>query len=341
MTGKVGNESSVPSKNPYEHLRRTPRFKASAEREMNVVIERAAGCQPREVRGKVLDLSLGGAKLSVPSEIDLQEKVSLRWDVEQLEVDFFTAATVCWARTESANCWRLGCSFEKQLPDALISQLAVHGYIDRREGGRDAVAIHASVQWELTQETVPVRLNDVSAGGFSLVSADHVPTGSRCRLILPSGQRDPVVAGASVEWQRKTADGYMLGCAYLEKDAHRAVDRAIALQLNGEVARPADSPAPAPAPRVPAAATSRATGSATAADDLPSQVARAARSKMLAAMLAMGAAMFLVNMTPSGGKLAWCGAMVAFLVAAAWTNSYHQLTSRVRAVAAEEMAGNR
>src|SRR5213592_4955058 len=123
-----GAEPSV-ADSAHQHLRRTPRFKAFEDHVIAVVVQRAAGCEPREVRGRILDLSSGGAKLAVPCEVALQESISVRFDLPELSTDWSVAANVCWARTAGGASWRLGCAFVEELPDSLLAALAAHCYI--------------------------------------------------------------------------------------------------------------------------------------------------------------------------------------------------------------------
>ena len=123
----------------------------------------------------------------------------MRFDLPEITDDFTVAASVCWARTAGGTSWRLGCSFAHELPESLLSQLAVHGYIDRREGDRRAVGVPAVVQWEASREVTNMQLQDVSPGGFNLLSPVTAASGTRLRLVLdgPDGQR---TAAGVVRW---------------------------------------------------------------------------------------------------------------------------------------------
>lgn len=213
--------ATLAAANPYAHLRRTPRFKASDDREITITLCRAAGCEPRESRGRVLDLSAGGAKLAVPCEVALQEVVEVRFDMAELISEVSVSASVCWARTAGGSGWRLGVAFAEELPESLLSQMVSHGYIDRREFPRQATSLAASVQWEATRETSDVQLLDVSAGGFSLAGAPSTAPGSRLRLTITKPNGEQVVLSAVVCWQRPDENGQVLGCNYLEEGAFR------------------------------------------------------------------------------------------------------------------------
>jgi hypothetical protein len=336
MTDNLVTGGQPAGKNPYEHLRRTPRFKASDSKEMTVILERAPGCEPRQVRGTILDLSLGGAKLSVPAEVSLQEKVNVRWTVDDVDPNFTVGATVCWARTAGRNSWRLGCSFEKQLPQSFISELAVHGYIDRRQSGREPVTVAVTLQWEMTQQTVPVRVQDLSVGGLCILSDEFAPTDSRCRLIFGTSEGETETVAARVEWQRKTATGYILGCAYLDENAHQIVEKTIGGHFAAEgrsaslLGPPTDSKPPGSLGNVFADLIQRDQSSSLR------QLARRSQLTLVAGILALGAAMVLSQFASTAGLLGWGGALAATLAAAACAMSYHRLTRQVTSLAAEQ-----
>ncbi len=212
----AARQEAVTQSDSFRHLRRSPRFKAFEDRQMAVVVERAAGFEPRELRGRILDLSAGGAKMAVPCEVALQETIEVRFDLPEVTTGLAIAATVCWARTAGGNSWRLGCSFAEELPESLMSELAVHGYIDRREDSRQQTGIAAAVQWDGTGETTAVQLNDLSLGGFSILCPDTAGPGARLRLLVGGGDGEGLSISAVVRWQRSTTEGSVLGCTYLE-----------------------------------------------------------------------------------------------------------------------------
>src|SRR5205085_12244808 len=145
--------------------------------------------------------------------------IGVRFDLPEVTGDRSVAAKVCWARTAGGTSWRLGCSFVEELPESLLSELATHRYIDRRENTRRETTAAATVQWELTRETSAVQIQDVSVGGFNLVCSQPVVSGTRLRLLVGAGEEDPTAIAAVVRWVRTAADGFVLGCAYLEDGA--------------------------------------------------------------------------------------------------------------------------
>jgi hypothetical protein len=320
--------------NSFQHLRRTPRFKAFEDRQMAVVVERAVGFEPREMRGRILDLSAGGAKMAVPFEIALQETIEVRFDLPEVTTELAVSATVCWARTAGGNSWRLGCSFAEELPESLLTELAVHGYIDRREDNRHTTGIAAAVQWDTTRETAAVHLHDVSVGGFSIVCGQTAAPGTRLRLLVSAADGEPVVVPAVVRWQRNTSDAFILGCAYIEEGAFRRLEPTLSASGNPPAPDCDTAERLAAAPTAAAAAIENVCGGPVVPMNVES-ASRSARRQLAAAAGAIGSSFVFLQFSSELGPLGWATTSASMLVAAWATASYHRLTQRVLAEAAE------
>jgi hypothetical protein len=115
----------------------------------------------------------------------------------------------------------------KELPDEVLTKLAVHGYLQRRQHTRYAVDIPGSVRWELTRANFPVRVTDFSDGGFCMLCAEEARVGDRFALELQSerDQRSPILAKAN--WTSKTPEGYKIGCEFLGNEAPGRMRRCV------------------------------------------------------------------------------------------------------------------
>ncbi len=326
------HQEPVTQSDAFRHLRRSPRFKAFEDRQMAVVVQRAVGFEPREMRGRILDLSAGGAKMAVPFEVALQETVAVRFDLPEINSDVSVAATVCWARTAGGNSWRLGCSFAEELPESLMAELAVHGYIDRREDNRQETGIAAAVQWEMTRETTAVQLNDLSQGGFSIFCPETAAPGTRLRLLVGAADGEGLSVAGVVRWQRSAQEGSILGCAYLEEGAYRRLEAALMASARataplGGVPEQRGDALPYPLADVQLPREPRRLTLASAS--------RTARRQLVAAGVAIGGAFSLVALSPQLGPTGWAVSLAAMLAAAWATASYHRLTQQVLSEAAE------
>ena len=178
-----------------------------------------------------------------------------------------------------------------------------------------------------------MQLQDVSAGGFSCIGPQGAAIGTRLRLLLNEGEGETASLGAVVRWQRKSSEGFMLGCSYLEEGASRRVERWLASEAvrNGAEASIAGGMA--------AATTAR-----DLLDSLPTRrmppltvehAARLARRQLAVAAAAIAGSFALLILSPQLGPLGWATTAAAMLGAALATASYHRLTQNVLAEAAE------
>jgi len=326
----VAGTSSL-AEGTHRQIRRYARFKICDERELTALLEQTEGREPRQLRCKIIDLSLGGVKLSVSQEITLQDAVRISFELPEADVDLSVSATICWVRKAGANTWRLGCAFEKELPESLIRQLAQHEYVDRRNCERSEHSLAISVKWESTQQTIPARLHDLSDGGFCMLCLDQPIEGDRFRMMLTTPDGETIFVTARVQWQKPMQDGFVAGCEFLEKDARREVQRALtAANHSTEFDEALSSSGQGDDPVV-------LDHLGFNALTIP-EVAGEARTKLIVATAAIGASFLLLELSHSVGPIAWGAAFVAMLAAAIWTGSYHGLTGRVLKKAAR--AGN-
>ncbi len=188
----------------------------------SVIIEGDAGGGPRSVEAQLVDLSRSGAELSVATCPSIDAAARLLINVPELQIDLVVEIEVCWAEPGEDDTWRLGCRFEPELPENLLEQLATGGVLDRRTDSRTPVSLRATACWEHDEARVPVRLQDISAGGFCMACA-HISQSDR-RLLLhlsrPDGKMESIKA--RMQWRLKTGDQYLVGCG-LENvlDFHR------------------------------------------------------------------------------------------------------------------------
>ena len=166
------------------------------------------------VQAQLLDISQRGLKLSVPIELANDEVFRVRLANDELGVDVIESAQVCWARKqEETDSWTVGCKIQQQIDKNTLEDLVEHGLLDRRFSGRRPVTGDALAQWELSGESVPVQLLNLSAGGFCLASDQPTKIGSRLKLILSDDDgRSSGEILARARWQREFDNGYLIGC---------------------------------------------------------------------------------------------------------------------------------
>ncbi len=184
-----------------------------------VVVQRRTGAEREEIVAELLDISRVGARLTVDVCIPFEEAVRLKIDVPELKLQLVVAAQVRWTWPVGERGWTLGCAFKPKLTEDALDQLATAGYANRRHHARFPLVLRATACWELGETNIPVVLYDASEGGFAMISPQLGGTGRNLLLHLCLADGTPASIGATIRWHRKTADGYLIGCSFInEKD---------------------------------------------------------------------------------------------------------------------------
>lgn len=191
---------------------------------VRVTIEQASTNEPLSVNARLLDLSPGGAKLSLISPIRFDEAMTLSLHSDELNLHLSISARVCWIRQQDETCWVVGCAFEPRLPDDELERMFAHGLLERRREQRDSVRGQAIAKWELHPDETPVGLLDLSAGGFSVLSPFAAQIGTHLQMALESAcgtKRVDVLA--NVHWQLQVEGGYVFGCGFDNSQTYGAM----------------------------------------------------------------------------------------------------------------------
>jgi hypothetical protein len=178
--------------------------------------------QPLITAAELLDLSPGGAKLSLAAPFQFQDDLIVSLESEELNLHLSLSARICWLRQQGPGNWILGCAFDPQLPDAEIEHLFSYGLLERREAPRQSVRGQATACWENAADETPLGLLDLSSGGFSMLSPAGSEAGRRLRLSLESEEHEPFVAAATMRWQLQVDGGWIIGCEFDNPQAFTA-----------------------------------------------------------------------------------------------------------------------
>ena len=220
-------------------LYRAPRFQIGSDQAIEAVIERAAAGGVESIEAEVVDISCGGAKMRLPQPVSLDGAVTMNIKAGKLPRTISVAADVCWTRLAGADQRWVGLSFKPAIPEAVLTDWAQAGCLDRRQHLREEIVSRWTAQWELDSSRVPVRLLDLSTSGLCLLSQQEGTPGE-CVLLQP----DPpdgheVLVKAKAQWQIETDDGYVIGCEFVNKHGHATLRAVIDLE---EPAAPPPSP---------------------------------------------------------------------------------------------------
>jgi hypothetical protein len=197
---------------------REARFPVVEGKTIRVTLERSGDPSSEELDALLLDISNGGVKLSVTSCPAIDEAVVLRIMLPDIDLDLRVDAKVCWSRPGNGEMWYLGCALMPALPDHVLTELAINGFLQRRRDPRRPVDLRAHMRCEGAGEPADVQIVDFSSGGLRIRSPQQAETGQR--LLLQVGERADAAGSfmAKVAWQLRRDDDYELGCTFVNKD---------------------------------------------------------------------------------------------------------------------------
>ena len=203
-------------KSNFFEKRREQRYEILNSESITVQIRRE---QPREtIEAELIDISHGGAKLSLPVCLRFAESVDLRIKVSELKFSVDLISEVCWVRPERDR-WLIGLSLKTDIPEKSLERLARAKIIDRRGEPRHAVKSQAIVRWELESEACPVEVRNYSAGGFCIASIRPSHAGASVLLEIDVETDDSTrVIYGRVCWQIEQDGMCILGCEITNGD---------------------------------------------------------------------------------------------------------------------------
>jgi hypothetical protein len=201
-----------------DERRKDPRFKIRSGQALEVTLAQNGARPDQSVLARLIDISRGGAKLSLSSPVLFNSDALLRLKSASLGLDLTMTAGMCWSRPEEDRGWLLGCSFSPRLPLEVLSRLIESDVLERRTAARRPRRIPITAQWELDPAPIPGYLWDVSEGGFCFLSPSKA--GEQV-TISPVETRRSTAIQARRQWALEVGGGYVVGCSYLNAGDHR------------------------------------------------------------------------------------------------------------------------
>ena len=211
--------------------------------ETDVTVQRRHDRQPRVIQGRLLDLTVSGAKLSIPEPLPVEESLTLLFRFGETGLNFMVEAQVRWSRPGRESLWWLGCSFSPKMDDEYLACLASEGLLDRREEPRRRIQLSAKARWELADSRqYDVRIDDICSGGVRLTAPQGAEPGQRLLLEATGLEGRRLLIPARCQWQIEGDGEFQLGCSFIEATGFARLSEALA----------ADAPLPSSrAPRRP------------------------------------------------------------------------------------------
>jgi c-di-GMP-binding flagellar brake protein YcgR len=213
--------------------RRDARF--SVQKAIPAEITITDGQDARVAHGRVLDISLRGARLELEEPLSDSEHRSIQIELAPNELDTTITATgsTCWARPVYDNAWWLGISFDEAMDESQVDELAKHGYLDRRKDRREAADMGLLARCELSDEPITIKLRDLSVGGLGIWSPRALVPESRLLVGVSERSLDSRPVVARVKWVTEADDGFVVGCSFIAKEGYPELRRQVANQLDG------------------------------------------------------------------------------------------------------------
>jgi len=219
ITESLQSDMSTVENRPI--IARETRYQFAQNRETSVRICRQADTNGQSIDGTLLDLSRGGAKLSLARCIAIQEVIELEIELVDANVCLTLQAEVRWLRPQKQNMWSIGVAFCERLSDEQLALLAGGGYLERREGTRYGSNIPATIRRELSEETIPVEVVNISVAGIGLSSAEPIEIGQHVQLRLLVEAYSDKILTATTRWIVRVDDHYHIGCMLHRSEDHR------------------------------------------------------------------------------------------------------------------------
>lgn len=199
------------------------RYNVRAGSLVELTVERVKGHMPAQLPAKLEDLSAHGAKVALETPLQFLESIALHVCCEAAGIDERFFAQVRWVRAGTGDTWLVGCSWESTIPKEILDGLAALGTVQRRASPRHEVDGEATLWWGPGKK-VQVRFLDLSEGGFCLGSPEP-GQGAWLRLVPAAVGEQRVQIIAQLRWERRTADGYQLGCKFTDPKDYAVLQR--------------------------------------------------------------------------------------------------------------------
>lgn len=157
----------------------------------------------------------------------------MKLEIDELGVTFYVAGQVCWSKPGEDGNWVFGCHLNPCLPEGAFEILAKSGQVNRRLEGRVQSRVGLEALWELDGVALPITLQNYSQGGFCVRTREPGRAGRRFHLRIPRPDNLLIVANAI--WQLNVADGFLVGCSFLNgrdfERLHQLVESAAPMHL--------------------------------------------------------------------------------------------------------------
>ncbi len=195
-------------------LSRAPRYNIKSGSDLTVTIQKEGASD--SIEAELVNISAGGARFKVSEAILANEVLAVTIEAKRRNRKIVVSGEVCWASPAAGGDWGLGCSFNPEIPEEVLSGFAEDGTLERREHPREEIALRTTLQWELTNEQVSTWVLNYSRNGFCLLSQFAGKPGERVRLLLELDDEHLIVIRGKAQWEVESQRGFVIGCEFVE-----------------------------------------------------------------------------------------------------------------------------
>lgn len=188
----------------------------------------------------VLDLSRNGAKIQVDQSLPNQANLELTFVDDEHQIAFAARGTICWCRPADNEHWWIGCAFDTPLSIDILAQLAMGGYIDRRNDPRVPYDVAIRCRRQLNDEELDGTLVNVSVGGFAIQLERPTVIAEDERLLVELTEKAGTtsIVHGRVCWCGNSEDPKMVGCSFVSRDGYPLLRQSLdALKFSAEIRR--------------------------------------------------------------------------------------------------------
>lgn len=196
-----------------------------------VTVYQLVGQSLHSLAGRLLDLSRDGAKLLVPSKVEIGDAVGLNIHFDKLAQPISTAGTASWTGYQGPEEWIFGCSLAEELPADLFRQIKDSGCLERRADSRKAIDVVGEVTFLKQADTsFNVQITDWASGGFCVHVAQPLEFGDEILLKVKTAKNFCVHIPAEVRWNKRVVGGYSVGCRFTSENGSEIFANALSLK---------------------------------------------------------------------------------------------------------------
>jgi hypothetical protein len=194
---------------------------------VSILVERAGNAECETRAGQLQRVTPGEMTVSVAPPLDLDQVVSLRIKVPQLQFDLLVAAAICTTQSVDQFRGELTCTLDPELPGDALTRLAVDSHATASTQQRKPRSARARVSWAPDAPASPVRIQSLVGTGLRIASTQTAQPGARLTLHFDTPDGTSAAIPALMRWQLRTAERYLIGCTLENRDAARTARQAI------------------------------------------------------------------------------------------------------------------